>query len=323
MELSVFGQSNRYNYAQKSSWFLFPDSAEILEEPSFDADVFFVHPTTYFRPGPDNQPDQIQSEMRRLNHIVANQVSVFEADARIFMPLYAQAALKLFLRGDSSRLQIALDRAYEDVRTSFEYYLEHFNKGRPIILAAHSQGSYHAMRLLKDYMDKEYYSQLVVAYVVGIPLSEQHFSDFKHISLCHTETQTGCIAGWMTIDGKTGIPSIREKSFSLVGDKMQRSSTLDLVNVNPISWRTDSALAHGSPLQIAMPNTGKGPMRVSDRTLSARSDNGFVRVYGHERGIFNGPLGNLHIYDYNLFHMNIMDNVEIRLRFYLSEPIPE
>ncbi len=41
----------------------------------------------------------------------------------------------------------AFDLAYEDLKTAFENYLKHYNKGRPIIIASHSQGSLHALRL--------------------------------------------------------------------------------------------------------------------------------------------------------------------------------
>ena len=47
----------------------------------------------------------------------------------------------------------ALDLAYLDVKTAFEYFLTHYHKGEPIILVGHSQGSLHAARLLKEFFD--------------------------------------------------------------------------------------------------------------------------------------------------------------------------
>jgi hypothetical protein len=39
------------------------------------------------------------------------------------------------------------------VKTAFLYYLQHYNNGRPIIIASHSQGATHGKRLLKEFFD--------------------------------------------------------------------------------------------------------------------------------------------------------------------------
>ena len=49
---------------------------------------------------------------------------------------------------------MALDIAYQDCRDAFVYYINHFNQGRPFIIASHSQGSLHATRLLLDLFDR-------------------------------------------------------------------------------------------------------------------------------------------------------------------------
>ena len=63
----------------------------------------------------------------------------------------------------------ALDFAYQDVKAAFEYYLKHYNNGRPIIIASHSQGTWHAESLLHDYFenDSTLRKRLVAAYLIG------------------------------------------------------------------------------------------------------------------------------------------------------------
>src|SRR3546814_17995779 len=66
----------------------------------------------------------------------------------------------------------ALDFAYRDVLAAFEAFREQAPADRPIILAAHSQGSLHLMRLLRDWIAGSSVEQRVAAaYVVGWPIS--------------------------------------------------------------------------------------------------------------------------------------------------------
>ena len=57
--------------------------------------------------------------------------------------------------------QKKIDVAYADVKRAFDYYLENYNNGRPIIIAGHSQGSGHGMRILKEYFDDKPHSKKV------------------------------------------------------------------------------------------------------------------------------------------------------------------
>jgi alpha-beta hydrolase superfamily lysophospholipase len=63
-----------------------------------------------------------------------------------------------------------VDLAYADVKAAFQYYLAHYNEGRPIIIAGHSQGTAHATRLLHEFFehDPKLRRQLVAAYLIGI-----------------------------------------------------------------------------------------------------------------------------------------------------------
>ena len=74
----------------------------------------------------------------------------------------SQVANQFFL----TKLEIARLLLDEDVKAAFQYYLEHYNNGRPIIIASHSQGTTHAKRLLKEFFDgTALQHQLVAAYL--------------------------------------------------------------------------------------------------------------------------------------------------------------
>ena len=68
----------------------------------------------------------------------------------------------------TTRPRAAFELAYSDVLRAFDYYLAHENHGRPFILASHSQGSLHALRLIQERLaGKPLQKQLVAAYLIG------------------------------------------------------------------------------------------------------------------------------------------------------------
>ena len=64
----------------------------------------------------------------------------------------------------------ALELAYQDVRAAFNYFINERNNGRPFIIAGHSQGAFHADRLLKAVAGKALQQRLVAAYPVGFSI---------------------------------------------------------------------------------------------------------------------------------------------------------
>src|SRR5512139_1181819 len=91
--------------------------------------------------------------------------------ARIYAPRFREAHISNYFTKDTIAALKAFDLAFQDVKKAFEYYLNNYNHGRPIIIASHSQGTTHALRLLKEYFeDKPLYNQLVAAYLVGMPI---------------------------------------------------------------------------------------------------------------------------------------------------------
>ena len=102
--------------------------------------VFFVHPTT-FDGGKDwNGPiDDPRAERFLARVVLPNDAGPFARVGRLFAPRYRQASLYAELESKEDARDAKLF-AYGDVRTAFEYFLTHFNHGRPIVLAGLEQG---------------------------------------------------------------------------------------------------------------------------------------------------------------------------------------
>src|SRR5205085_10789837 len=138
-----------YWAAHPSKWDPSDSIPNFLKDNGCDTsvDVFFLHPTTYIK-GLVNASINADINDPAINALTDKemlmQASVFNANCRVFTPRYRQAHLKAYFQYKSPRSKKAFDLAYEDLRAAFQYYLDHWNKGRPIIIASHSQGSMHA-----------------------------------------------------------------------------------------------------------------------------------------------------------------------------------
>jgi hypothetical protein len=198
------------DYTSLNYWAAHPnkrDNADSLpatfltdEQATAQADVFFVYPTIYTGVKKDQTSWNSDVNDEVLNETIDNttilhQASVFNGAGRIYAPRYRQAHMNVYfdkVRREDAKNAMAF--AYEDVKMAFEYYLKHYNNGRPIIMAAHSQGTNHTEQLLKEYFDgKDLQNQLVAAYLIGMPIVADSFNT---IPPCTTPTQTGCFCSW-------------------------------------------------------------------------------------------------------------------------------
>ena len=234
------------DYALLGHWAAHPATADAADRTPGDslrdlqstaaADVFFVHPTIYRDTRKGNRLWNADLADAKLNRSVdestiLNQASIFNGAGRVYAPRYRQAHLEVFYRTGASVKQQALDTAYADVRAAFEYYLRHHHDGRPVVLAAHSQGTLHAERLLEDYFSgKPLLNRLVAAYLVGMPIPRERYGD---IPVCEAAGQTGCFVSWRTYRD------------DFIPGRSQRDTTIAVVN--PLTWRTDTTLAPPLP----------------------------------------------------------------------------
>jgi hypothetical protein len=193
--------------------------------------------------------------------------------------------------------QQVFDTAYEDVKNAFQYYLDHWNNGHPFFIASHSQGSQHAVRLIKELVEgTSLEKKMIAAYVIGIP-------PIKNPNLktpaCNDSTQTGCYIAWNTFTEEF------RNQFNFLG----RS---DLQMVNPLTWSNSENDAKKSLHKGAIV---KDFNDIRAHALSARIKEGKL-VIDSDSIDLPDRMENLHVLDINLFYVDIRENLRTRVKTY-------
>ncbi|RYG81774.1 MAG: DUF3089 domain-containing protein, partial [Alphaproteobacteria bacterium] len=235
------------DYAAAKSWLALPGGNGLerstapgtaaINEADAPADVFFIHPTTYKVNGPWNAPFDASDKDAPLNQpVLLDQVSVFNGCCLMYAPRYRQATL-----GGLSDFK-AIELAYGDVARAFRYYLEHQNKGRPFIIASHSQGTAHAIKLLQEeVLGKPLQSRLVAAYLIGGYVPDT-FGEVG-LPICDSAYQTGCVISYNASEaGRTGAQMISKgkKIYWWKGERVTNGQSNALC-VNPLNWSQKGA----------------------------------------------------------------------------------
>ncbi|MCW3103624.1 MAG: hypothetical protein JWO09_2064 [Bacteroidetes bacterium] len=294
------------DYANEKNWAALPfrkDAADLVpagEEALSDslkpADVFYVYPTLYLR----GRSWNANLKNRRLNKLVDKypvrfQASVFNNTARIYAPRYRQARLSSFTDTTGNGEQ-ALDFAYEDIKKAFQYYLDHYNHNRPVIIASHSQGTFLCRRLIKDFFDTpEASRKLVCAYIIGYEVDP---ASYDVLTPCMDAAATNCFVTWSTFKASRAGTGLK-------------SHTLNKISVNPVSWKMDTAKAVGEGgilFDVNRKKRCRTEVIVKDGNLWAKTNAPFFR-----------RINNLHVLDYNLFWFDIRRNAALRVDEYLKK----
>ncbi len=288
-------------------------------------DVFFIHPTTFLSDRSSNarydEPGQTSLLIER--GVLRFQASAFNGCCRIYAPHYRQAALKAFFQKDEAADAAALELAYGDVQRAFDHYIEHENHGRPFILAGHSQGSLHALRLLQQRIAGTPLQQrLVAAYIIGYEVPTAITG--TGVPICETSRQTGCVISWNTVKPEAVDSARRGTRLVWLDGKYQLAGNQRIVCVNPLTWTSDgnadAALNLGS-LPGVRPAEELRPLEPA--LTGARCVRGDLTVaipLARRRGFADllTAFGSYHIYDYSLFYANLRANAKERVVAYLA-----
>ena len=302
------------NYSSEEYWIALPWRHDLADttpanclskenQASAQVDVFYVHPTVYLSGRAWNADLSDKKLNKKCDQCVMQQATAFNSCAKIYSPRYRQAVLRAYGEGGSER-QVALDTAYSDVRKAFEYYLAHWNNGRPIILVGHSQGAQHVGRLLEDFFSgKPLNKQLVAAYPIGFNIQKNRYKD---IPAGDSASQIGCFVTWNTVAWGQDTTGPYER---------YRGSAC----VNPLTWKqsseaTDSKLhAGGLPFNWKYkPEKQVLRTQIHGTLLWMQFTDPSVKKLFYHFGT------NYHVSDVSLFYMNIRENAELRVRTYLS-----
>ncbi len=323
------------DYRQKRLWISRPDLPDnpalwtpvgVARPGQPRASVFFVHPTSYLSRLQWNAPVDDPDSRMRAELFVRSQASVFNDVGAIWAPRYRQATFGAFLTSKRDA-ELALGLAYRDVLAAFDVFVAEAPADRPIILAGHSQGSLHLLRILRDRVaGKPLARRIAAVYAVGWPIST--ISDVPALGLpgCATADQGGCIVSWQSFGepaGTSQVTDVFEASAGFDGGPRRRE---DMLCVNPLTGNAGDAAAAAANLGTLKPTDAT----LTDATLvpgavAARCEGGFVLIGTDPPNIgpYVLPGNNYHVFDYALFWSNARVDVARRLAAFENGRAPK
>jgi len=207
--------------------------------PKAPIDCFYVYPTVSNDPTPNSDMVAGPEEL----NVIRAQFARFGSQCRLYAPLYRQVtltALRAFLAGRVPAIDLAL--GYNDVLGAWNYYLEHDNQGRGVVLIGHSQGSLVLTQLIRNEIDgKATQSRVISALLLGTSLPVPRGKDvggaFQHMPLCHSAKQTGCVITYASF--RSNAPPPATSRFGRVGGENMISGC-----TNPASLAGGSGELH-------------------------------------------------------------------------------
>ncbi|MFN3944816.1 MAG: DUF3089 domain-containing protein [Allosphingosinicella sp.] len=291
-----------------------PEGIAAAAEPG--AAMFFVHPTSFLERSAWNAPLDHQDSQNRAALFVRSQASAFNNVAAIWAPKYRQATFGAFLtsREDADK---ALDFAYRDVLAAYEAFIAQAPSDRPILLAAHSQGSLHLIRLLQERIaGAPERGRIAAAYVVGWPVSIS--ADLPGLGLpgCETADQAGCILSWQSFGEPADPKMVTDVYDASEGPGGVSRAGSPMLCVNPLTGMSGSEAGRDSNLGTLFPNADLTEADLRPGAVPARCDVRGLLLIG-ENPPNLGPYvlfgNNYHVYDYALFWANIRADAARRL----------
>ncbi len=315
------------SYADQQLWFARPD---IPDNPSTwlpqgvtppaqpgNAAVFFIHPTSYLESTTWNAPLDHGESQWRAGLFVRSQASAFSGVGQVWAPKYRQATFGAFLT-DQDNARRALDFAYQDVLAAFEEFLRQAPRDAPLILAGHSQGSLHLLRLLQERLRGSAEARrIAAAYVVGWPVSLTADLPFLSLPACQRAGEAGCVLSWMSFAEPADPAMIVETWDATEGPTGVPRDETRMLCTNPLTGNAGDAAAREANLGTLFPNEQLTDAEFRPQAVPARCDveRGFLLI-GSDPPALAGyvlPGNNYHVYDYALFWANIRADAAARL----------
>ena len=312
-------------YADRRLWIARPDlpaspalwmPSGMKREGAARASAFFIHPTSYLKPTRWNAPLGDPESQWRAKLFVQSQASVFNGVADIWAPKYRQATFGAFLT-TKAEAQKALDFAYRDVAAAFDQFLAEAPGDRPIILAGHSQGSLHLMRLLAERIaGKPEAKRVVAAYVIGWPISIPADLPSLGLPACERRDQAGCVVSWQSFAEPADPKQVTDVYDSSAGRTGISRAGSPMLCTNPLTGGTGGEAPVSANLGTLVPNEALTQGELKAPGVPARCDvRGFLLIGedAPDLGPYVLPGNNYHVYDYALFWSNLRSDAEARV----------
>jgi hypothetical protein len=307
------------DYASSANWVTLPAAAKAAS-----VDVFYVHPTTYrSAKGEWNQtPGDVEADRWTYESVILRQGSAFSGCCRVWAPRYRAASINALL-SDAYRDE-AFALAYTDIERAFDWFLANVSKGRPFILAGHSQGAKHIADLLEKRIDGTVLQKrMVAAYVIGINLARGEFGPrrFKSVPICTRPARTGCALQWNTVMAGSDLAAKLVAYRRFYTTKYGTQDGWEPVCINPVTYDIDKPAALSAQALGAAPGApGLGPMKPLRRgAVAVRCESGLAVVAlapGLDLEPFPG--GTMHSHDIGLFFADVRANAARRVKAWIA-----
>ncbi|MBN8832511.1 MAG: DUF3089 domain-containing protein [Sphingomonadales bacterium] len=281
-----------------------------------EAAIFFIHPTSSFDTMHWNAAVTDIAAAQQAERFVRLQASAFAPSGRIWVPRYRQAVFGAFLT-EKADAGLALERAYADVKSAYRAFIAANPEG-PVILAAHSQGSKHLLRLLiEERVAALLAGRLVAVYAAGWPVSVEHDLPALGLRGCTSADQTGCLLSWQSFAEPADTSSVEtafEKERGFDGASRKGSTMLCTNPLNggaapdaPASANAGMLMGDGNAATTTLVTPGGVGARCGGRGI-------LMLDSAPKLGTYVLPGNNYHVYDYQLFWSNIRADALHRLR---------
>ena len=298
------------DYGDKKNWVRCE-----ADKPGTSFDVFYLHPTLFCNPlNPRMNLRDDPHLKERVSNYTSEQTDEIVPNARVFTPVvrqldYSHIAIAICSRRGWRKYR-RLNSGVNDTLEAFQYYLKHFNRGRPYILFGHSQGAMDLYLMMLKSPDITVRKGFVAAYLIGLPrltASEINADMAPHgIRTAAKADDLGVVIGW-----NTELPGANNLLFT----------ARNTYCINPLNWRTDSTPAEAEQHRGALVYDLKIKRAVIAKHFSgARVDPArgalIVSPREAERYEFHGlgESGVMHVNDIWFFVVNIRENIELRVK---------
>ena len=301
--LSEFDYSiNNYplDYTQDKNWSFKPsfyDSNRLLptnyknrNEKYLNVSVFYIHPTTLYSSNNWNADTLHFLDNNAIKLCLENQASVFAGITDLYAPHYREMHIHSY--SDTINGFKAYDVAYNDVLNAFMFFIKN-KKTDKYIIASHSQGTNHATRLINEYISKEnvLLDNLILSYLIGMDINKK-----INIPVCNSVDDLYCFLTW--------------RSFNELYYPKKWKYGDDIYSTNPITFKLDTLFSDKKDhLGILLPNK----RILFKKSISVRNKSGILWVRFNNLFLNKYRDDSYHKADYNLFWVNIRENLIKRL----------
>ena len=304
------------DYSVRGHWLALPS------QHRHRVDVFYLYPTAYSKTSPDEPnicPVDDDGMMAGARAAFSRQATAFRPRADVYAPFYRQADATWSLGlppAEHARVEKA--EPTHDAVAAFDYYIRHYNHGRPFILAGHSQGSNVMIYLLAQYMREhpDVYRRLIVAYLPGYSVTQKYL-DRNHFRFARGAADTGVIVSWNTEAPTLAAPNpvvlpgalaINPITWTRKGTEATAARNLGSIQLNPLTGRPVRD-AGGRILRV---------MGLADARVDRAKGVVICSSVDPEDYAVGFPLGVYHTFDYPFYFFDVRANAALRIESYFG-----